>query len=392
MAQAQAGKVGQARPRVCGPLGWLLCSVGFLPDACPGGSPRAAGPELMPSPRTPDEDLFRDSTMTFGEHLEELRHCLFMALIGLLVGFGIGLVIGRQVVRWIQYPMERALEDYYAQLSVERYQQGTEGDSPTPLSDEQIADFIASRERLFDQVYVEPEELARALGLDPKTLAGPGQAVPAAPAAGQAEPRLVPLRIWHSVEDDSRVRAKALNFQEGFLIYIKAALLAGAVLSSPWVFWWLWTFVAAGLYPHERRYVYVFLPASLGLFLLGAATAFFFVFEPVLGFLLTYNRWLGFDPEPRISEWLSFVLILPLGFGISFQLPLVMLFLERIGVFDVATYLSKWRVSILVIFAVSMVLTPSDPYSMVLMAVPLSVLYFVGIAMCKFWPRSAEDQ
>ncbi len=346
----------------------------------------------MPSPRTPDEDLFRDSTMTFGEHLEELRHCLFMALIGLLVGFGIGLVIGRQVVRWIQYPMERALEDYYAQLSVERYQQGTEGDSPTPLSDEQIADFIASRERLFDQVYVEPEELARALGLDPKTLAGPGQAVPAAPAAGQAEPRLVPLRIWHSVEDDSRVRAKALNFQEGFLIYIKAALLAGAVLSSPWVFWWLWTFVAAGLYPHERRYVYVFLPASLGLFLLGAATAFFFVFEPVLGFLLTYNRWLGFDPEPRISEWLSFVLILPLGFGISFQLPLVMLFLERIGVFDVATYLSKWRVSILVIFAVSMVLTPSDPYSMVLMAVPLSVLYFVGIAMCKFWPRSAEDQ
>ena len=82
------------------------------------------------------------------------------------------------------------------------------------------------------------------------------------------------------------------------------------------------------------------------------------------------------------------MLILPLGFGIAFQLPLVMLFLERIGVFDVETYLLKWRIAILVIAVLSMLLTPADPGSMMMMAIPLTVLYFGGILLCRFMPRS----
>jgi sec-independent protein translocase protein TatC len=93
------------------------------------------------------------------------------------------------------------------------------------------------------------------------------------------------------------------------------------------------------------------------------------------------------DPQLRISDWLSFVLILPLGFGISFQLPIVMLFLERIGIFSVRTYLSHWRISVLVIVFVAMVLTPADPYSMMLMAAPLVGLYFFGVALCHWMPR-----
>jgi sec-independent protein translocase protein TatC len=96
---------------------------------------------------------------------------------------------------------------------------------------------------------------------------------------------------------------------------------------------------------------------------------------------------MGIDPDPRIDEWLSFVLLLPLGFGISFQLPLVMLFLERIGVFSVAAYVEKWRVAVLVIAVLSMLLTPADPGSMLLMAVPLIVLYFGGVLLCRFMPR-----
>ena len=149
-----------------------------------------------------------------------------------------------------------------------------------------------------------------------------------------------------------------------------------------------WFFVAAGLYPHEKRHVHVFLPISLGLFLLGAATAFFFVFGPVLKFLFMFNRAMNIVPDIRVSEWWSFVLMLPLGFGISFQLPLVMLFLERIGIFDVQAYLSKWKIAVLVIFVLSMFLTPADPTSMLLMAAPLTVLYFAGIMMCKWLPRS----
>ena len=174
------------------------------------------------------------------------------------------------------------------------------------------------------------------------------------------------------IADEPRIRMTAMGSQEVFMIWMKASMLVGVVLASPWVFYQIWTFVAAGLYPHERRYVHLFLPVSIALFLAGASTAFFFAFEQVLAFLLSFNRMMGIDPDLRINEWMSFVLLLPLGFGISFQLPLVMLFLERIGLLSVKIYLASWRMAILVIFVLAMILTPTgDPYTLLLMACPL---------------------
>jgi sec-independent protein translocase protein TatC len=194
---------------------------------------------------------------------------------------------------------------------------------------------------------------------------------------------VIPVVVWKPAE----VRVQTLNAQEAFMIWIKAAVISGLVIASPWIFWQIWLFVAAGLYPHERKYIWVFLPFSILLFLAGAAMAFFFVFEPVLNFLFTFNKAMNIDPDPRISEWLGFVLFLPVGFGISFQLPLVMLFLHRIGIFTVESYLKKWRIAILVIFVAAMLLTPADPVSMLLMAVPLTVLYFSGVGLCAWMPR-----
>ncbi|MCD4727172.1 MAG: twin-arginine translocase subunit TatC, partial [Pirellulales bacterium] len=208
--------------------------------------------------------------------------------------------------------------------------------------------------------------------------------------AKDREENLLRLFLWRRSEDDPRLRTKSLNAQEAFTVYLKASLLAGVLLASPWIFIQIWNFVAAGLYPRERRYVHIFLPFSLGLFLSGAALAFVFVFEPVLTFLLMWNRSLGIDPDPRINEWLGFVMILPIGFGIGFQLPLVILFLERIGVFTVQNYLSQWKIAIFVIFVLSAMLTPPDPSSMTLMAIPLTFLYFGGVLLCKLLPRKAS--
>ena len=117
------------------------------------------------------------------------------------------------------------------------------------------------------------------------------------------------------------------------MMYIKVSLVAGFIVASPWIFYQMWQFVAAGLYPHERRYVHVYLPLSIGLFLAGVFFAFYLALPLVLDFLLGFNRWLGVVPQIRLSEWVSFVILLPVMFGISFQLPLIMLFLERIGIF-----------------------------------------------------------
>ncbi len=193
---------------------------------------------------------------------------------------------------------------------------------------------------------------------------------------------LVPLEIWSELD----VRPQSLAATDGFMIWMKAGLIAGIFISSPWVFYQLWSFVAAGLYPHEKRYVHIYLPVSLGLFFSGIAVAFFFVFDPVLGFLFSFNAKMGIALQPRINEWLSFVLFLPLGFGVAFQLPLVMLFLYRLGIFSIQQYLSKWRIAVMVIFVISMLLTPAEPISMILLAAPLTVLYFLGVGLCHWLP------
>ena len=344
--------------------------------------------------RPPDEDLFAGSTMTFGEHLEELRSCLFHSLIGLAAGFVFGLYFGGDVVDLIQSPLTTALEKYYEKQDGERAEEKLkemhDAGLVLPANPDTISDFVSKNRLMPDEVFLDPRAVLQQL-----KEAYPGKfdgvAIPPPENVKELEKRdLIRTFLWHRTADDSRMRTKSLGAQEAFVIYIKASLLVGVLLASPYIFYQIWSFVAAGLYPNERKYVHVFLPFSLALFLAGAAMAFIFVFPPVLRFLFTFNSMLGIDIDPRISEWIGFVLFLPLGFGISFQLPLVMLFLERIGVFTVADYLSKFRIAIVVIFVISMFLTPADPTSLFLMALPLTVLYFGGVLLCKLMPRVAS--
>lgn len=357
-----------------------------------------------------DDDLFKDTTMTFGEHLDELRVCLFRAVVGLTIASCFGLWVGNYFVQAIEAPLGTALKEYYRTKAETDYiawsKSETDSGRPVPYTIEEIRKIAAPNEEKSQPELIYDVQMLHVGTLIPD-LAPPAPAVvpktkPEDDTAGQLEatdkkveplpPRfnrdnLSAILLWHPLDGDARITSKAFGVTETFSIWLKASLVVGIVLASPWVFLQIWTFVAAGLYPHERKYVYVFLPLSLGLFLSGVALAYLFVFAPVLNWLFSFNQWLGIDPDPRISEWLGFVLLLPLGFGISFQLPLVMLFLNRIGIFDLRAYLEKWRIAILVIFILSAVLTPADPYSMLLMAVPLTILYFGGILLCKLLPK-----
>ena len=170
--------------------------------------------------------------------------------------------------------------------------------------------------------------------------------------------------------------------QEGFVVYFKVTLICSIILASPWIFYQLWAFIAAGLYPHEKRYVHVYLPASLGLFLLGVFVCQFLVLPGAIKALLGFNNWVDFDPDLRVNEFLSFAIVLPLIFGVSFQTPLVMLFLERIGVFTVDDFKAKRKIAILVIVVAGAVLTPGqDPFSQCLLALPMIFLYELGILL-----------
>jgi len=357
-----------------------------------------------------DDDLFKDTTMTFGEHLDELRKALFKAVAGLALGTCLGLLVGKHVVALISAPLSSALGRFYQTKAVEDFKTWADArraaDEPVFYTEDEVHWMVNTQRLMFEIQYYHPlqflGELKQALpeAFDqiqvPPIAPQPPEAAavvvdPAEAKLGElaGKGRLVPTFFWHAIDEDQRIEPAAMGAAEAFSIWMKASLVVGIVISSPWVFYCIWSFVAAGLYPHEKRYIHVFLPFSLGLFLLGALTAYLFVFEPVLNFLFSFNRWLKLGPDPRISEWLSFVIFLPLGFGISFQLPLVMLFLERIGVFSVRVYIEKWRIAIMVIVVLSAILTPADPYTLFFMAIPLIGLYFGAILLCKYMPRPA---
>ncbi len=323
--------------------------------------------------------------MTFGEHLEELRGSLVKAIIWLLIGLCVGLVFANRVIRYIQTPLKEAIQEFNTARDLHEL-------GITDLTDPEVQplkDFLIQQGLVWELVYDVPDHLHT---LTPSDIiekpGGEGEMIrpdaitdllPKLPDPTELKPR-VQLR-----KRDAQV--SSFKMEEPFMIWVKAGLIVGAVLASPMIFYHIWSFVAAGLHAHERKYVYIYLPFSVILFASGVILAFFLVLHYVLAFLLTFNGSMDVAVEPRLTYYVNFVLMLPLGFGVAFQLPLVMLFLQRIGLFETQAYIDSWKVAVLVIFVLSMLLTPADVTSMVALAVPLMFLYFLGILMCKFLPR-----
>lgn len=329
--------------------------------------------------------------MSFGEHLEELRGALFKSVAALVIGFLISLIFANQFVDKIQTPLRKALKEYYLEQEKQRFIDELKASGgPIPENLDAIGEAWKERGLITTEHRIDKKQVVEFISQAYPQLPLPQDDVlfpPREVADAGEDSRFLNLRFYHRIDNDPRVRTIATGTQDPFLILIKAALVLGAVISGPFIFIFIWQFVAAGLYPHEKSYVRIFLPISIVLFITGAAIAYFAVIPFVLEYLLWFFQIMGIDPVLRITEWISFVMILPIGFGIAFQLPLVMMFLERIGIFTVESYLSKWRMAVLVIFVVSMFLTPADPWSLIFMAVPLTFLYFGGILFCKWMPR-----
>ena len=348
----------------------------------------------------PKDDLFDNSVMTFGEHLEELRQCLVKAFMWLAVGLLGGLYFADSVVLYIQRPLESAIRDYQSQRDLTRLGLDVEADKNLPLLD-LLRDNSLVVELVYDLPGVDADDLT--IGPPPTDVdvtaattengtVEPGQRVAVAGSAVQVRDLLRVTPDIASLQPRLQLRQNeiglsSLKMEEPFMVWFKAGLIVGAVFASPMIFYHLWSFVAAGLHAHERRYVYVYLPFSVLLFVSGVVLAFFLVLHYVLTFLLQFNGQLDVAIDPRLTYYVNFVLMLPLGFGIAFQMPLVMLFMQRIGLFETEMYVQSWKVAVLAIFFVSMVVTPADVTSMVALAIPLLFLYVLGILLCKFMPR-----
>ncbi len=252
---------------------------------------------------TDKKDDLVNSTMSLGDHLEELRARLILAILGLAVGAIICLFFGKYIIGFIQRP--------YAELR-------------------------------------------------------------------ENHPELEKLKYWSP--------------PEAFTAYMKISLIAGLILSSPWVFYQLWMFVAAGLYAHERRYVRQAVPFSAGLFIAGALFFLYFVAPLSLKFFLKFGKYIDAEPMWTLQKYVSFITMLMLVFGIGFQTPIAIFILNRTGLVSIDALCRSRKYVFLAVFVIAAVATPPDVISQVMLGLPLYLLFELGIVLCNIVGRKKRGE
>ena len=193
-------------------------------------------------------------------------------------------------------------------------------------------------------------------------------------AADLFELLLIPLKAKLPEGD----RLIYTNLPEMFLAYLKTAFIAGILLSSPVIFYQLWKFVAPGLYQHEKKYGFSFVICSTILFVCGALFGYFIVFPFGFKFFLSYANE-NIQALPSVKQYFGFATRLLLAFGVVFELPVIIFFLSRMGIVDVAFLRKKRKYAILLAFTMAAILTPPDVITQCMMALPLIILYEIGV-------------
>ncbi len=167
-------------------------------------------------------------------------------------------------------------------------------------------------------------------------------------------------------------------------LVVKTSFLVGVIFASPLILYQVWLFISPGLYVHERKYVFPFMGATVGLFLSGAWFGYHYVLPGAMVFLIE-GIGKNFTHMITIEDYTQFFLSVILGLGICFELPILMFFLALFGIVDAKFFLKQWRYAVLVVFLVSAIICPlQDPFSMCLFASPMLALHLVGVGVAFF--------
>ena len=165
---------------------------------------------------------------------------------------------------------------------------------------------------------------------------------------------------------------------EGFSTRLSIASYGGIILALPVILWQIWRFVVPALHAKEKKYAIPFIVSSVLLFIMGAAVA-YFTLTPALDFLIS---WAGSDVQAnfQVSKYVSLFGLMLAAFGVTFEFPVLLVFLQLVGVLTPQTLMKQWRYAIVVIAVIAALITPSgDPYSMMAMAIPMSLFYGIAV-------------
>lgn len=308
---------------------------------------------------------------SFLEHLEDLRWVLIKTLVAVGVGMLICLIGANHVVEILKWPLDRAKISYPGTNQVVTVFLGTNQLGIFPLSSQEESLFQLGTNR-FIAVRIEPAML------------GTNQVI-----------------AWHIDADPQhaeraqklRIDLLSLGPAQGFLTAFHVAIYGGIVLASPFIFYFVASFVFPALKMKERHYVYRGLGFGITLFFGGASFCYFALMPVALAASQAYARWQGFSAfQWKADEYLSFVCKFILGMGLGFEMPVVILTMVKIGILNYRI-LSKGRKYMIVInLILGAVLTTPEVITQLIMFLPLQALYEISIWIAWYWERQEKKR
>jgi len=186
---------------------------------------------------------------------------------------------------------------------------------------------------------------------------------------------------------------QVLGPTESVVMYFRVALLAGAMFAMPYITLQLFLFIAPGLSRKEKRWIYLALPATTSLFLIGVAFAWFIMVPAALGFLQDFESEI-FKAEWTADRYIAFLTSLLFWIGVAFEMPVVVFVLARLGILGPQPLIRNWRLAVVLITVAAAFITPTvDPFNMLLVIAPLLVLYVLSIALATVaYPRALRSK
>ena len=199
-----------------------------------------------------------------------------------------------------------------------------------------------------------------------------------------------------AVKNDSIERRLIFTaLQETFLTYLKVAFFASFFITSPFILIQIWKFIAPGLYDHEKIAIMPYLVITPILFFLGGALVYYLIMPLAIKFFLSFESTglvtnLPIQLEAKVNEYLSLIMKLIFAFGLSFQLPVVLSLLARVGVVDSEFLKTRRKYVVVIIFTAAAILTPPDPITQIGLAIPLLILYELSIFSVRLIEKKSK--
>ena len=308
---------------------------------------------------------------SFLEHLEDFRWVLVKSIVALGVAMLVCLLGANYVIAVLKWPLEHAPLRHPSTNQVAVVSFGTNHLANFELSPDQQKFFNLGKDRFV------------AVQIDPITI-GTNQVLSWRVVTNET-----------AVADARRLNIDLINLSPAgaFFVAFQVALYSGAILASPFILYFIASFVFPALRFHERKHIYRALFFAGGLFLTGICFCYFILMPLALSASQMYSNWLGFGAlQWRAEDYISFVCKFMLGMGIGFELPVVILTLVKIGVVRYSTLAKARRYMIVINLVLGAVLTTPEVLTMIAMFIPLQLLYEITVVIAWYWDRQERKR